>query len=135
VNEQCARFLDNFIVSISGVSLSSRVGDMNVSREPYLGSESLGFWNLSIVQYPKITRKHKVWETGSLAVLRRGEGPLEKVNFNHCTRGPNKIDFPSPHLRTETCSLSETLCFLNVLDHWAMDKVHESSDSEVPTPS
>jgi hypothetical protein len=62
------------------------------------------------------TRKHDGSETGSVSALRWGEGkthtllgPLERANL----KGPNRVGvFPSPHLRTETDLVFETLCFL-----------------------
>jgi hypothetical protein len=58
-------------------------------------------------------RKHEVSETGSISVLRRGEGtysvgPLERVisNFN----GAQQSRCLPSHLRTEPDPVSETLC-------------------------
>jgi hypothetical protein len=69
----------------------------------YFHSEFLGFWTLSIIRYCK-ARVNDVSETGYLFTLTEFRLVLSK--------GPNRIgtSLPSPHLRTETERVCETLC-------------------------
>jgi hypothetical protein len=64
------------------------------------------------------TRKHNVSETGSVSVVRSGEGgtyfvgSLERGNLNHWSRDPAQEISPSLDMKTERDPVSETLCFL-----------------------
>jgi hypothetical protein len=66
---------------------------------------------------------YNVSETGSVSVLRRGEGetstllgPLERASLSHWMLALpvrlSRICVSHPHLRKETDPVSETLCFL-----------------------
>jgi hypothetical protein len=58
------------------------------------------------------TRKHNVSESWYVSVLRwRGIGVVHWLRLA-LSKGPNTKYVSSPHLRTETDPLSETLCFL-----------------------
>jgi hypothetical protein len=68
------------------------------------------------------TRKHNISETGSVPIIRWGE----RDNYS--------VGSHSPHLKTETDPVSETLVFRQS-EFRAIDKVQKHSDFKCYTPS
>jgi hypothetical protein len=73
---------------------------------------------ISIIRYSKNTRAQRFGNWICFRPQVRGIetpnllDPLEKGLRLALSKGPNKVGVSSPHLRTETDTFSETLCFL-----------------------